>query len=301
MTKIRYGPDGIHIFDRSTGSNLLIDEIIPDESHWTSSPRQVSIALTNSCDLNCTHCYASKSPAVLNPGSIKKWMKELDHSGSHGVGFGGGEPFLYPHIIELCEFGKNETNLAITLTTHGHLLSKSLIRSLQGNVNFIRISMDGVNSNYEAIRGRSFESLIEKIKLLSGEIPFGINMVVNHITISDINRVAEVAESYNASELLFLPEVAVGRGNQVNEDSLLELTTWIGNYSGPLQLSISSNYKSIISSDCVLEKEPSYVSFSHVDANGVLKSCSFEDEGVLINDKGLLYAFNQLIEMRGYK
>ena len=62
--KIRKGPDGIHFFDRVSGTNLLLDELIPPPETWSKSPRQVSIALTNRCDLTCPHCYAPKTKAT---------------------------------------------------------------------------------------------------------------------------------------------------------------------------------------------------------------------------------------------
>lgn len=46
-TKMRLGPDGIHIFARGSGANLLVGEIVLPKSMWAAAPRQVSIALTN--------------------------------------------------------------------------------------------------------------------------------------------------------------------------------------------------------------------------------------------------------------
>ena len=94
--KVRMGIAGVHLFNRNTGINILIDEIIPPVSMRSIAPRQVSIALTNACDLNCSHCYAPKNPAVLDFDRLKSWLAELDTNDSIGVGFGGGEPTLYP-------------------------------------------------------------------------------------------------------------------------------------------------------------------------------------------------------------
>ena len=44
--EIRKGPDGIHFFDRVSGTNLLLDKLITPPATWSKSPRQVSIALT---------------------------------------------------------------------------------------------------------------------------------------------------------------------------------------------------------------------------------------------------------------
>ncbi len=296
MSKIRLGPDGIHIFDRDTGTNVLLNEAIPPRDRWTSIPRQVSIALTNACDIECTHCYAPKKSARLSFESVKQWMLELDRAGCFGVGFGGGEPTLYPKIEELCYFGRAHTNLAITMTSHGHRLNESLVDTLKSSVNFLRISMDGVHDTYEKIRERSFSSLLEKLELINGQIPFGINYVINEATISDLPIAVEIAEKFQASELLLLPEEAYGRGNVAKQQTLKQLSDWIGSYRGDLQLSISSAHRDLVKTESTLPKETEEAAFAHIDANGILKSSSFDVNGQLIDVRGVSYAFNKLIK-----
>ena len=86
--KLRTGPDGIYAFDRRTGLNILFDEIKVPMDAWASAPRQVSIALTNACDLACPYCYAPKFRAALDFESIGQWLVELDTNGCVGIGFG---------------------------------------------------------------------------------------------------------------------------------------------------------------------------------------------------------------------
>lgn len=292
--KIRPGPDGLHLFDRASGTNFLLDEIIPQPETWINSPRQVSIALTNACDLSCMHCYAAKKPANLNKEAVKRWMIELDQAGSFGIGFGGGEPTLHPDIIDICKFGQENTGLAISMTTHGHRLTPSFIAQLKHNVNFLRVSMDGVGATYETIRGRSFDILIEKIKLLKGEIPFGINYVVNNHTIDDLPAAAEIAANLNATELLLLPEEGVGLGTEIESQTLGQLQSWINNYRGDLRLSISARYQTIVNTQLPLIKETDRLSFAHIDAEGVLKNTSFDRSGLKIGASNVLEVFQRL-------
>jgi len=65
--RVRYEYQGIHIYDRVTGTNILFDEIgiLPREIH--PGPRVISIALTNKCDSSCYFCYAPKTPETLEP------------------------------------------------------------------------------------------------------------------------------------------------------------------------------------------------------------------------------------------
>ncbi len=292
--KIRRGPDGVHLFDRKTGSNILLDEYVPSFSYWTKCPRQVSIALTNTCNLHCRHCYAPKQSARLAKEQVKQWMLELDKAGCFGIGFGGGEPTLHPNLVELCEFGQQETGLAISLTTHGHTLSESLIGQLEHAVNFIRVSMDGVGATYERIRGRSFEKLMQNLTLLKGRIPYGINYVVNQYTIDDLSEAVRFVEASGADELLLLPEEPIGLGKKIDGTTLERLQTWVACYKGSIRLSISSSYRDMVDSLIALEKEPDYLAFAHIDANGQFKLTSFEQWGYVIGKAGVLTEFAKL-------
>src|SRR5688572_26068527 len=95
VMKIRAGPDGIQMFDRVTGLNVLLDEVSVPSASWAQAPRYISMALTNACDLACPYCYAPKDPAILDFERVVTWLHELDEHGCLGVGFGGGEPTLY--------------------------------------------------------------------------------------------------------------------------------------------------------------------------------------------------------------
>lgn len=296
MIKTRFGPDGIHLFDNNTGTNILLDEIVLPKNIWTSSPRQVSIALTNVCDLNCTHCYAPKDLSKLDFDKLKKWIVELDKENCFGIGFGGGEPFLYPQIIELLEFCNQNSNLAISITSHGHLLNEVFIEKLQKSIHFIRISMDGVHNNYENIRGRKFSSLIEKIDLLKDKIPFGINYTVNNMTIDDLTCAAEIAEKYSATEMLLLPEEPIRRGKRVDKTTLNKLNNWIKSYNGKLRLSISSSHHKLVNSDLPLKNENDKIAFCHISADGLLKNNSFDFNGINIGNEGFMFAYRKLLE-----
>ncbi|MBK8972114.1 MAG: radical SAM protein [Hahellaceae bacterium] len=292
--KLRRGPDGYHFFDRMSGMNFLLDEAIPAPETWSQSPRQISIALTNQCDLSCPHCYAPKTKAKLDSSQIKLWMTELDQHGCFGVGFGGGEPTLHPDLLEICDYGHLNTNLAITMTTHGHHLTDNLLSNLSGKVNFVRVSMDGVGKTYEAIRNRPFDRLLSILNKLGGYMPYGINFVVNQQTIPDIAEAALIAEDLGASDLLLLPEEAVGKGRQINPTSKARLQDWVAGYSGKLQLSVGARNANDFPTTIPLQQEPPELAFAHIDADGVLKRTSFDNAGYKIDQKGVIAAFSSL-------
>ena len=171
--KTRFGPDGLHFFDRLTGLNILLDEVHADQSIWSFAPRQVSIAITNLCDLHCVYCYAPKHRAMLSARSVATWLQELDQAGCMGVGLGGGEPTLHPQFADICRHAAEETQLAVTFTTHGHRLASPLLERIAGKVHFIRVSVDGVEETYEAQRGKQFSVLLKRLQNARELAPFG--------------------------------------------------------------------------------------------------------------------------------
>lgn len=237
--KVRAGPSGIHMFNRTTGWNVLLNEARVPPALWASAPRQVSIALTNACDLACAHCYAPKTPARLDAERVASWLDELDENGCLGIGFGGGEPTLHRRFAEMCQYASRSTGLAVTFTTHAHHLDDALMAALSGSVHFVRVSMDGIGATYEALRGRPFESLRRRLDMLHQLAPFGINFVVNARTLPDLDAASVLADEVGAAEFLLLPEQPVrGRGG-IDDHTTQELHRWISTYRGPVPLTIS--------------------------------------------------------------
>ena len=163
--KVRRDGNGVHMFDRDSGLNILLDEIPVPVPQREPAPRFVSVALTNACDLHCGFCFAPKHAARLESETVVAWATELNESGCLGLGFGGGEPTLHPDFVSLCRRVAVDTQLAGSFTTHGHRLTEGLAERLAGAVHFVRVSMDGVGETYARIRGRRFSALIEKLAL----------------------------------------------------------------------------------------------------------------------------------------
>jgi sulfatase maturation enzyme AslB (radical SAM superfamily) len=292
--KVRRSPAGFHLFNRLTGANLLVDEVIPPSDTWSKAPRHVSVALTNACDLECPHCYAPKNPSKLPFDELITWLGVLDENQSLGVGFGGGEPTLYPNLPKLCDTVSKTTKLAITMTTHGHRLSDQLLNELAGNLNFIRISMDGVGETYQLIRNRPFDTLLNRLIAVSRLIPFGINFIVNQTTFHDINEAVRIAEDMGAKEFLILPEEPVGGSGGIDRATEKGLHVWGREYRGGVPLAISDGRHESLPVSDALKAEKGLMAFAHIDALGILKKTSYDTEGIRIKDYGIISALEKL-------
>ena len=292
--KIRAGPCGIHVFNRMTGLNLLLDEVQVAPALWARAPRQVSIALTNACDLACSYCFAPKEPAVLDFEEVIDWLNELDANGCLGVGLGGGEPTLYPRLVELCQYATQHTGLAITLTTHGHRLDDRLVAALAGSVHFVRVSMDGVGDTYEELRGRTFSAFRRSLENVRSIAPFGINYVVNFRTLPDLDKATTLAAEVGAIEFLLLPEQPVRGNGGIDDRTAQALQRWVTQYQGNVPLTVSQAGGDGLPTCNPLTGESELHAYAHIDAWGILKRSSFDSNGVRIGAGGLIGALSGL-------
>lgn len=292
--KVRTGPDGLHLFSRRTGTNILINELLVSKVAWSLAPRQISIALTNACDLRCSYCYAPKHSAQLAAKWVETWLDELDQAGCLYVGFGGGEPTLHRDFVRLCEYAAKKTKLAVSFTTHSHRLTREMIAALKGNVHFVRVSMDGVGKTYEALRGRNFGYLLDKLELIRTIAPFGINFVVNSHTMPDIDHAISIACDAGASEFLLLPERETSKSRGIDVTTRTDLGQWVSGSHLPMRMSVSEADAEGLPVCRPLEAETGLRSFAHIDAEGFLKRSSFDPSGVRIDKNGVLAALRTL-------
>jgi MoaA/NifB/PqqE/SkfB family radical SAM enzyme len=249
--------------------------------------RQVSVALTNACDLRCPYCYAPKHAAHLNYDQLTRWLKELDDGGCFGVGFGGGEPTLHRDFAKLCEFVSTNTGMAVTFTTHAHRVNERLSAALEGHVHFIRVSMDGTGATYEALRKRPFRQLLQKLKLVRGLAPFGINFVVNATTFQDIGEAVVIATDCGASEFLLLPERSTSARDGIDNATREALRTWVTSARADIRLAISEVDAEGMPICNPLGREKGLRSYAHIDASGLLKRSSFDNSGVALGSRKL--------------
>lgn len=292
--KLRGGPAGLHVFNRTTGVNILVDEIpVPARLH-SRAPRQVSIALTNRCDLACAHCYAPKSRDTLQFDEVGSWLVELDSNGAIGVGFGGGEPTIYPEFERLCQHAARETRLSVSFTTHGHHINDALAQGLRGSVHFVRVSMDGVGTTYESIRRRSFRELLARLEHVRFISSFGVNVVVNERTLSELDDVAVIAADAGACELLLLPQMPVRRAPAIDPCTLQGLRRWVESYKGSLRLCINESSAEGFPTCDPLFEERGLRAYAHIDAKGVLRPSSYSEVGVPLGEAGVLSALDEL-------
>jgi MoaA/NifB/PqqE/SkfB family radical SAM enzyme len=289
--KLRREARGHHLYDRSTGIHILLDEIPVEEHSRDFGPELLSIALLNACDLECSFCYAPKTAYRLDPNHVVDVCKQFAALGTLEVAFGGGEPTLYQGLGDLCRRIWSETDLGISITTHGHHLTDRLIDELTGHISVIRVSIDAPEPLYSAIRGRPLSALQQKLPAMSSHIPFGINTVVNSSTLPFLDDLAAIVQQVGAIDWLLLPETS-GGSFTLTKMQWEELDRWLVNHWEQMPLRVAAEAVSNLSGPFPFDYEAG--EYAHVRADGTLCRSSYAGGGVRLEGQSITTALVQL-------
>ena len=169
----------------------------------TGYPNHVVWEITNRCNLNCIHCYASSVVSSQNELTTQEGKRLLDQMASVAefrmIVVTGGEPLLRNDIFELMEYAGN-LGFRIVFSTNGTLLTPQIARDLfkLGVVNF-SISLDGsTQQSHENIRRvpGCFAKTLDGLQAASTSgACVQINFTAMKQNLSELPRVIDLAES----------------------------------------------------------------------------------------------------------
>lgn len=158
------------------------------------NPIGAEIEINLSCNLRCKHCFQKNYKEIYMPLKFAMDIIDiLDKEGVCEILLTGGEPLLYPQLIDLIEYCEQKGMVSV-VTTNGILLDENIIKKLSkfNYVSFL-IALEGVNKINDIIRGQGvFNKIDQVLKLLK---KYGICVGVNcTITTVNINHCFELIE-----------------------------------------------------------------------------------------------------------
>jgi len=194
-------PEGLFIYDRGSGLCIFVPEA--KSTRWLV-PIYVQLQLTTACNRQCWWCYVEKNSISWDLVEAKKLLKFLDNWGVFGVALGGGEPFVYPHLVELVKYAWLETGLDVSLTTNG-TASMQQVRDIEGYVSEVRVSVRTLDEieNVEKFIGRKFE--------------MGVNLLVHKRNIGEVEGIVEKCLGLGVKDFLISSFRAVGAARKFRE------------------------------------------------------------------------------------
>jgi len=183
-------------------------------------PEEIMIELEPQCNFKCQFCFNKMSFAAMGRNMerlSKSYVKRIINSAKKAkiktVRFTGGEPLIYPGIIELMKYAKRK-GMEVRLNTNGSLVDIEMARKFQGVVDNILIPIESwSNTKEEKITGykNALEKKIEVIKILKNvKIPVvRIGTVATRDNIKDFNKIYNLIQDLPVDEWeLYRPVLA---------------------------------------------------------------------------------------------
>jgi len=184
----------------------------------------LNIEVTNKCNQNCFYCFNNSGTDVKSEFfPAIKWLDILNSLKSNGlksVHFTGGEPFIYPEIMQLIK-GSLDLGISTSVLSNGYKIKTLSTEQpeILSKLSVAQISMDSVNPEIHNKRRnynyawQDANDAIHALKILN--IPVEISSTIDDENLQSIKGLAEYAQINNVS-LLIRPIINKGRAESIS-------------------------------------------------------------------------------------
>ena len=214
-------------------------------------PKIVSITITDVCNLRCKMCgqwqskRRKKNLQKVNSLPLSTWKKVIDEISHHKgtiILIRGGEPFLYPSIIELLTFIKNR-KIFVSIDTNGMLLEKYADDIARLAVDNLVISVDGPESIHDHVRGvvssfRSIQDGLEALRQAEKREGVLINkilcFVISRYSYRGLGEMPNVARQLKVGRIVIVPYYHFSRNTGAEYEKIMrkEFQTSVSSWKG---------------------------------------------------------------------
>ncbi|MFC1570447.1 radical SAM protein [Candidatus Omnitrophota bacterium] len=133
-------------------------------------PLYMEVSPAGACNHRCTYCgldFMEYQPRYLDTEVLKDRLTELGKLGLKSIMYAGeGEPLLHRDMPELIKHTKS-SGIDVALTTNGVLLNKEITDDVLGDIEWIKVSINGATSEtYSKIHRsdpKDFDRVIENM------------------------------------------------------------------------------------------------------------------------------------------
>ena len=179
--------------------------------------KNVLVKLTEACNMKCNICGQNeqrKNKKIHSFIDYNKLFNFFHNTNIKGMNIclWGGEPLLYPYLKEIVTYFKNE-NAIVGIITNGYYLDKYVEFFLDIELDYITISVDGLSSTHNVIRGindayeraeYSCKMLIYKKSKKNKYTPFiNINYTIQDNNIKDMIEMVKEIKEWGCNRVTF--------------------------------------------------------------------------------------------------
>ena len=161
-----------------------------------TSIKSANIHITNRCNYRCKFCFSSDRGCACMPNMPAEfWKGRIEdlviRRGIEKINFAGGEPLLYPGLLECVRYAKS-LGATTSVVTNGSLADLRFFREFHDCLDWIGVSIDSTDDYTEVVLGRHAAGCrhLENAKVVSDyardyEIGLKLNVTVNRLCIDE--------------------------------------------------------------------------------------------------------------------
>jgi len=174
-----------------------------------SSPLwRCELLLTSRCNFNCPYCRGT------TPHRDATWREACDtvvrwaSEGLRNVRFSGGEPTLWPHLVNLVRLANTSGIKRIAISTNGSADRKLYDNLIRAGVNDFSISLDGCCADTidKMAGGKKVSDVVtENIRYLSGRVYTTVGVVLTDDNLDEAVKTIEFAQSLGVWDIRIIP------------------------------------------------------------------------------------------------
>jgi MoaA/NifB/PqqE/SkfB family radical SAM enzyme len=197
---------------------------------WKRRPIQLTFFVTRRCNARCPYCFYLQGTESDESDAAELSLEEIGKvSRSLGsllwLAFSGGEIFLRKDLAEISRMFHRQNRPAIMLYPTNGLLPQlihdsmaQILRDCRGSVVVVKLSLDGVGSAHDALRGTpgGFVKLMQTYRLLAGlsqqhpDFELGVNTV---FCSGNQDRMDEIIDFVQSLEHIRTHTISLARGD----------------------------------------------------------------------------------------
>ncbi|MHC1771211.1 MAG: radical SAM/SPASM domain-containing protein [Flexilinea sp.] len=252
-----------------------------------SAPYRMDLALTYTCNNLCTHCYNDKNRIgeTLSVETWKKILQKIAKSGIPHVVFTGGEPTVFPGLLELITEAEN-LGLVSGMNTNGRRLKDAgFVSELASRkLDHVQVTLESdIEEIHDAMVGCP-GAWKETVAGIQNAIQSGLYLMTNTTLLK-----SNASEERITSLLRFLAEIGVktvGLNALIYSGSGKEVNTGLDESELPALLEIATKICEENDQQLIWYTPTQYCYFDPLEFNLGIKGCSAARYSMCIEPDG---------------
>ncbi len=195
---------------------------------------QADVEITKNCNLRCRYCFdeAGAGSPTLPLGRWIELLDSLHNAGLRIVKVSGGEPFLYPGILDLLEYAQGK--FIVSINTNGYFIDEEVAGRLASmHLQAVQVSLDSTRAEvHDFFRGDgSWDRAMSAIDLLArAGVPLRISTTATTQNVGELDDIRELARAYGA-ELSVEVLKKVGKASDMDSEYFIANPEMLSHHS----------------------------------------------------------------------